>query len=86
MNCLDADTVALFTKRAYDIAACVDGIKVFLNGKRIQVDNLLLSTLYIYIYTQSTPMLYNALVLQMLTYILPSLIGQQLQELHRNVH
>lgn len=54
MNCLDADTVALFTKRAYDIAACVDGIKVFLNGKRIQVDNLLLSTLYIYIYSKYT--------------------------------
>ena len=37
MEKLDDDTVALFTRRAYDIAAVSKGVKVFLNGKRLPV-------------------------------------------------
>ncbi|KAJ3192511.1 DNA topoisomerase 2 [Irineochytrium annulatum] len=37
MTELDVDIVALFSKRAYDIAGCVDGVKVLLNGSRIKV-------------------------------------------------
>jgi DNA topoisomerase-2 len=37
MEKLDPDTVALLTKRAYDIAGCVRGVSVHLNGKRLQV-------------------------------------------------
>lgn len=36
METLDKDTVDLFTRRAYDIAA-VSGVKVFLNGKKLSV-------------------------------------------------
>jgi len=39
METLDADTVAMFSRRAYDIAASSKGVKVFLNGKRIPVNN-----------------------------------------------
>eukprot|EP00095_Tigriopus_kingsejongensis_P003419 maker-scaffold1323_size47899-snap-gene-0.11 protein:Tk03419 transcript:maker-scaffold1323_size47899-snap-gene-0.11-mRNA-1 annotation:"hypothetical protein DAPPUDRAFT_329527" len=39
MESLDADTVALLSRRAYDIAASSKGVKVFLNGKRIGVKN-----------------------------------------------
>ncbi|VDK31554.1 unnamed protein product [Taenia asiatica] len=34
---LDADTVALFERRAYDVAASTRGVKVFLNGQRIPI-------------------------------------------------
>jgi len=37
MNILDKDTVDLFTRRAYDIAATSKGVKVILNGKRVPV-------------------------------------------------
>ncbi|GFO18402.1 DNA topoisomerase 2 [Plakobranchus ocellatus] len=37
MEKLDDDVVALFTRRAYDIAASAKGVKVFLNGKRLPV-------------------------------------------------
>ncbi|XP_067685534.1 DNA topoisomerase 2-alpha-like isoform X1 [Haliotis asinina] len=39
MQSLDADTVALFTRRAYDVAASCKGVKVVLNGKRVPVKN-----------------------------------------------
>jgi DNA topoisomerase-2 len=37
MERLDDDTVALLSRRAYDIAASCKGVKVFLNSKRVQV-------------------------------------------------
>lgn len=37
MSSLDKDTVDLFTRRAYDIAAASKGVKVFLNGKKLPV-------------------------------------------------
>ena len=40
MEKLDADTIALFTRRAYDITASSKGVKVFLNGKRLPVSRL----------------------------------------------
>ncbi|XP_041374338.1 DNA topoisomerase 2-alpha-like isoform X2 [Gigantopelta aegis] len=39
MASLNKDTVALFSRRAYDIAATSKGVKVFLNGKKIPVKN-----------------------------------------------
>ena len=36
MSHLDKDTVALLTRRAYDMAG-VSGVKVFLNGKKLAV-------------------------------------------------
>lgn len=37
MSILDKDTVALMTRRAYDIAGASKGVRVFLNGKRLPV-------------------------------------------------
>lgn len=37
MEKLDDDIVALMSRRAYDIAASCRGVKVFLNGSRINV-------------------------------------------------
>lgn len=38
MTRLDPDIVALFTKRAYDMAGCTDSkVKVQLNGKQIEI-------------------------------------------------
>ncbi|XP_075262608.1 DNA topoisomerase 2-alpha-like isoform X2 [Convolutriloba macropyga] len=37
MEKMDADTIALFTKRAYDMCATVSGISVYLNGKMLPV-------------------------------------------------
>lgn len=37
MEKLDADTVALLSRRAYDVAGCTRGVKVYLNGKRLPV-------------------------------------------------
>lgn len=37
MEKLDADTIALFTRRAYDITGSSKGVKVYLNGKRLPV-------------------------------------------------
>lgn len=42
MDKLDKDTVALLSRRAYDIAASTRGVKVFLNDKRVPVSNLTL--------------------------------------------
>ena len=39
MERLDSDVVALLSRRAYDIAACCTGVKVFLNGQRLPVKN-----------------------------------------------
>ena len=38
MDSLDDDTIGLFARRAYDVAASTRGIKVFLNGKRIPIN------------------------------------------------
>lgn len=40
MERLDPDIVALFTRRAYDIAASTAGVRVILNGSRIPVSSL----------------------------------------------
>ena len=37
MSTLDKDTVALMTRRAYDIAGATKGIRVFFNGTRLPV-------------------------------------------------
>ncbi|KAJ8404372.1 hypothetical protein AAFF_G00341450 [Aldrovandia affinis] len=37
MQTLDKDTVAIMTRRAYDIAGSSKGVRVFLNGKRLPV-------------------------------------------------
>jgi len=37
MERLDEDTVALLSRRAYDVAASTKGVKVFLNNKRIPI-------------------------------------------------
>ena len=37
MEKLDSDTVALLTKRAYDVAGCLRGVNVYLNGKKLPV-------------------------------------------------
>ncbi|KAF9585044.1 DNA topoisomerase 2 [Lunasporangiospora selenospora] len=37
MEAIDADLEALLKKRTYDMAGCVKGIKVFLNGERIKI-------------------------------------------------
>ena len=37
MTSLDRDTVALLTRRAYDIAGAAWGVKVVLNGKKLAV-------------------------------------------------
>ncbi|KAK3845306.1 MAG: DNA topoisomerase [Linnemannia gamsii] len=39
MDSIDDDLEALLKKRAYDMAGCVKGIKVFLNGERIKIRN-----------------------------------------------
>ena len=37
MESLDSDTVALLTRRAYDIAGASRGVTVILNGEKIKV-------------------------------------------------
>lgn len=37
MSILDRDTVALMTRRAYDVAGATKGVRVFFNGKRLPV-------------------------------------------------
>ncbi|KAK7139576.1 hypothetical protein R3I93_016646 [Phoxinus phoxinus] len=39
MQALDKDTVALLTRRAYDIAGATKGVRVFLNGKKLPVNS-----------------------------------------------
>jgi len=38
MTVLDKDIVALFSRRAYDVAGSTKGVKVFLNGKRLPIN------------------------------------------------
>ena len=40
MECLTRDMVALLTRRVYDLAGCLTGVKVYLNGKRIPVSEI----------------------------------------------
>jgi len=37
MGSLDSDTVALLSKRAFDVAASTRGVKVYLNGKLLPI-------------------------------------------------
>ena len=37
MESLDSDTVALLTRRAYDIAGVARGVTVILNGQKVKV-------------------------------------------------
>ncbi len=37
MDKLDEDICAIFKRRAYDMAASVKGVKIFLNGKKVEV-------------------------------------------------
>jgi len=37
MTSLDKDTVALLSRRAYDVAGSTSGVKVYLNGSRLPV-------------------------------------------------
>ncbi|XP_078489042.1 transcription factor [Ciona intestinalis] len=39
MESLDKDTVALLSRRAYDIAGSTSGVKVFLNGSKLPIKN-----------------------------------------------
>jgi DNA topoisomerase-2 len=56
MDSLDKDAVALLSRRAFDVAASTLGVKVFLNGKRIPINNfkdyvdLCLKVLLIHLY------------------------------------
>ena len=43
MTHLDRDTVALMTRRAYDIAGCTKGVTVYLNGEKLPVSGPVLS-------------------------------------------
>lgn len=43
MSILDKDTVALMTRRAYDIAGATKGVRVFFNGKRLPVSSYTIS-------------------------------------------
>lgn len=45
MSILDKDTVALMTRRAYDIAGSSKGVRVFFNGKRLPVSRHAVSLL-----------------------------------------
>lgn len=47
MSILDKDTVALMTRRAYDIAGSSKGVRVFFNGKRLPVSHHAVSLLCI---------------------------------------
>ena len=37
MASIDEDTEALFTKRVYDLAGCINGVKVYLNNERLPI-------------------------------------------------
>lgn len=39
MSILDKDTVALMTRRAYDVAGSTKGIRVFFNGTKLPVSS-----------------------------------------------
>ena len=46
MSKLDKDTVSLLTRRAYDIAGCTRGVKVYLNKKQLPVRITTLATVW----------------------------------------
>ena len=50
MTKLDKDTVSLLTKRAYDIAGCTKGVKVYLNGKLLPVSKHIYVIHVVYFY------------------------------------
>jgi DNA topoisomerase-2 len=52
MEGLDKDTVALLTKRVYDIAGCNPSVRVFLNKRRIRLDDF---EAYVGLYLNSDP-------------------------------
>jgi DNA topoisomerase-2 len=52
MDGLDIDAVALMTKRVYDMAGSTSGIRVFLNGERLPINNFLD---YVRLFVQSDP-------------------------------
>ncbi len=60
MQALDKDTVALLTRRAYDIAGSTKGVRVFLNSKKLPVSIWLvfaldpMKFLFVYITVSST--------------------------------
>ena len=41
MDSLDRDTVALLSRRAFDIAASTRGVKVYLNGKLLPINSFI---------------------------------------------
>lgn len=45
MTILDKDTVALMTRRAYDIAGSSKGVRVYFNGKKLPVSHHAVSLL-----------------------------------------
>ncbi|KAJ2232196.1 DNA topoisomerase 2 [Coemansia sp. RSA 485] len=54
MTHLDEDTIALITKRAYDLAGCVEGVNVYLNGSLIPIKNFK-SYVELYLLPPSSP-------------------------------
>lgn len=57
MERMDEDLCALFTKRVYDLAGCVQNIKVFLNGERLKIRNF---KQYVELYIQKNESLQQA--------------------------
>ncbi|KAJ2052027.1 DNA topoisomerase 2 [Coemansia sp. S16] len=55
MTHLDDDTIALITRRVYDLAGCVDGVKVFLNGEAIVLSKGFKSYVELYLLPPSNP-------------------------------
>ena len=54
MQHFDSDIVALFTKRAYDIAGCNGDVKVYINGERIMIKSF---QKYMDMYLKDSPQL-----------------------------
>lgn len=52
MSEMDADFEAILRRRVYDMAGCVPGVKVFLNGDRIKIKNF---KEYVNLYVSSLP-------------------------------
>ena len=65
MTHLDADTVALMTRRAYDIAGCTKGVTVSLNGTKLPVstDCICVHLHHLTVYLGSVPVGYSILLL-----------------------
>ncbi|KAJ2909919.1 DNA topoisomerase 2, partial [Coemansia aciculifera] len=55
MTHLDDDTIALITRRVYDLAGCVEGIKVYLNGEAIALSKGFRSYVELYLLPPSNP-------------------------------